>query len=51
MIVLGIGRSHLSRLMKKGAEVKPLRPTGKPVLRVIEGGPCQSSPRIGPRQN
>lgn len=45
MIILGIGMSQLSRLMKKGAEAEPLRPSGRPHLRVIEGSVSQFSPR------
>lgn len=48
MIVLGIGMAQLSRLMKKGAEDEPLRPSGRPNLRVIEGSQSQLSPRISP---
>ncbi len=48
MIVLGIGMSHLTRLMKKGAKDEPLRPSGRPNLRVIEGTQSQFSPRTSP---
>lgn len=45
MIVLGIGMSQLTRLMRKGAEVEPLRPIERPHLRVIDGTESQFSPR------
>lgn len=48
MIVLGVGMSQLARLMKKGAEDEPLRPSGRPNLRVIEGSQSQFSPRTSP---
>lgn len=48
MIVLGIGMAQLTRLMRKDAEVEPLRPTGRPDLQVIEGSVSQFSPRTSP---
>lgn len=48
MIVLGVGLSQLTRLMKKGAEDESLRPLKRPYLRVIEGTDSQSSPRTSP---
>ena len=48
MIVLGIGMSQLTRLMKKDAEDETMRPSGRPNLRVIEGSQSQSSPRTSP---
>ena len=51
MIVLGIGLSQLTRLMKKGAEDEPLRPSGRPSLRVIEGSQSQFSSRTSPARH
>lgn len=48
MIVLGIGMAQLTRLMKKDAEGEPLRPSGRPNLRVVEGSQSQFSPRTSP---
>lgn len=48
MIVIGLGMTQLSRLMKKGAEAEPLRRVGRPDLRVIEGTRNQLSSRTSP---
>ncbi|NIJ26475.1 hypothetical protein FHS64_001226 [Brevundimonas terrae] len=51
MIILGIGMSQLSRLMRKGAEDEPLRPVERPHLRVIEGSVSQFSSRTSPARH
>ena len=48
MIVIGISRAQLTRLMRKGAEVEPLRPLERPSFQVIEGCESQFSPRSSP---
>jgi len=48
MIVLGIGMGQLTRLMRKGAEAEPPRPSKRPCFQVIEGSVSQFSPRTSP---